>query len=291
MQIIFNSENHTYTNSETNKVLISTTQLLRKHHLSPNYDNVNKDLLKRNAEHGTLVHKELEDFAKTGEKGITDEFEEFYEYLKANDIKIVESEWVVANDIVAGTIDVVILLNGQYYLCDYKTTSAKNIDSVSRQLSVYNNLQTKYNIAGLILFHLTGKGLVIDFVKEKPKQEVEKLFECERKGELYKQEIALTNTELAEIEQVENKIVQLKTQLELANKLKEDLIAKLVDIMEEQNIKKYESDTLTITYKAPYKKISVDTKLLKQENPDLVKKYEKETEVKASVLIKLKDNE
>ena len=40
MSIIFNEKNHTYINEETNKNLISVTQLLEKHGISPSYENM-----------------------------------------------------------------------------------------------------------------------------------------------------------------------------------------------------------------------------------------------------------
>lgn len=289
MAVIFNSENHTYTNTETNKVLISTTQLLKKHHLSPNYDSVDEETLKKAAEHGTLVHKELEEYAKLNYLGLTDEFYEFYDYIKEHDIRIVKSEWQVNNDIVAGTIDAVLLRNGKFYLCDYKTTSGKNIESVSWQLSIYKALQQQFSIAGLILFHFGKLGLEVQQIAEKPQAEVEKLFECERQGEIYKQELIISSNELAEIVQVEHAIINLQLQLKKLEEAKQQLSEKLIEVMGEQQVKKFENENLTITYKAPYIKKGLDTKLLQKEQPDIYKKYQKETEVKASVLIKVKN--
>lgn len=288
--IVFNSENHTYTDIETGKVLISTTQLLKKHHLSPNYEGVNQELLNNRAEHGTFVHKELEDYAKTGELGITDEFEMFYDYKQKHPFKILESERQVHNDIVAGTIDSVIEINGDIFLVDYKTTTNKNEDIVSRQLSCYKALQTKYlKIAGLLLFHFAPNGLEVILLKEKPPVEVEKLFECERKGELYRQELGLAENDLTLITTVEDSIAKLNDQLAFLLDTKAKLNEKLIEAMEQNNVKKFENDRIVITYKAPYKKKALDTKLLKKENAELCKKYEKESEVKASVLIRLKN--
>lgn len=50
----FNENNHTYTFN--GKELISTTQLMRKHNLSPNYDMVNPEVLQSKAKKGTLIH-------------------------------------------------------------------------------------------------------------------------------------------------------------------------------------------------------------------------------------------
>lgn len=288
MAVIFNSENHTYYNEETKKYLISTTQLLRKHNLSPDYSQVNESVLKSSSEHGTLVHKELEEFAKNGTLGWSDEFQQFYDFKNANGFEIVESEWLVHNDIVAGMIDCVIKKGDSYYLCDYKTTTNRNIDSVSWQLSVYKALQTKYKIEGLIVFHFKKDGLEVLEIKEKPQSEVEKLFDCERKGQPYKQELLGVDNELIELSRVENQIVQFERHLKQLKEVKEHLSTKLVQIMEERTIKKYENDFISITYKAPLQRKTIDTKALAKDHPDIAKEYERISGVKASVIIKIK---
>lgn len=289
MKVIFNKENHTYYNKETKQYLISTTQLMRKHNLSPDYSNVDSEILNLSAEHGTLVHKELEDYVNHGYYGATSEFYEYLDYIKDNKITTLKTEWLVHNDIVAGTIDCVIEKGGKNYLVDYKTTSNANLDSVSRQLSIYKALQKVFKIDGLLVFHFKKSGLEVLEIKEKPKEEVEKLFECERQGIPYKQELIGVDYELTEISKVEQSIVALETQLKLLKDTKEQLSAKLIEIMEQRNLKKFENDYITITYKAPYIKKTLDTKALKQEHSELVKDYEKATEVKASVLIKVKN--
>lgn len=289
MKVIFNKENHTYYNKETKQYLISTTQLMRKHNLSPDYSNVDSEILNLSAEHGTLVHKELEDYVNRGYYGATSEFYEYLDYIKDNKITTLKTEWLVHNDIVAGTIDCVIEKGGKNYLVDYKTTSNANLDSVSRQLSIYKALQKVFKIDGLLVFHFKKSGLEVLEIKEKPKEEVEKLFECERQGIPYKQELIGVDYELTEISKVEQSIVALETQLKLLKDTKEQLSAKLIEIMEQRNLKKFENDYITITYKAPYIKKTLDTKALKQEHSELVKDYEKATEVKASVLIKVKN--
>lgn len=289
MALIFNEKDHTYFNEETNKFLISTTQLLRKHHLAPDYSQVNESILQAASEHGTLVHKELEEFAKNGTLGWSEEFQQFYDFKKKNDFEIVESEWKVHNDIVAGTIDCIIKKDGKYYLCDYKTTTNKNIDSVSWQLSIYDALQTKYKIDGLIVFHFTNDGLEVLEIKEKPQIEVAKLFDCERNDLPYKQELVGVDTELIELSQTENEIVRLENQIKKLKSIREQVSSKLVQIMEERSITKFENEFISITYKAPFQRKTIDTKALAKDHPEIAHEYERLSEVKATVLIKVKE--
>ena len=86
----FNETNHTYTFD--GKVLISTTQLMRKHNLSPNYDMVNPEVLQSKAKKGTLIHKEIENFIKENQLGFTDELYEFQKYVKEHNLTSIKSE-------------------------------------------------------------------------------------------------------------------------------------------------------------------------------------------------------
>ena len=89
--------------------------------------------------------------------------------------------------------------------------------------------------------------------------------------------------------------------LETSNKIKEfELLAKEIkkkedelkeDILKEMELKgiiKVETDDLTISYIAPSKRETFDSKRLKEENPDLYDLYVKLSDVKSSIRIKLK---
>ena len=76
----YNEEWHTYRLGD--KIIPSVTRLLD----DGTYINVDPKVLERAQMRGTLIHKEIEDYLKSGIKGYTDEF---YEFLR---IYITESE-------------------------------------------------------------------------------------------------------------------------------------------------------------------------------------------------------
>ena len=106
--IIFDKEKHRYTDSETGKVLISVTQLLRKHNLAPDFSNVPETVLKAKAERGTLIHEEIETYNKSGDVGFTEELGSYIDYIKENKLKVKECELLVGNDIVVGRLDQIL---------------------------------------------------------------------------------------------------------------------------------------------------------------------------------------
>ena len=285
--LVFDPQTHTYTLD--GKDLISVTQLMEKHGLSPNYNGVDEETLKASAERGTLIHKEIENYIKKGEIGFTDECAEFVSYVRENNVAIKGSEVTFHNDIVAGTCDLIINSEKGYLIvADIKTTSTLHKDSVAWQLSLYAYLSGNKTMNHGQAFHFSKDGLKVVDIELKPVEEVEKLLECERKGEIYHQELVIEGFELAKFYEAEQIIVKAKEEQKRAEETQKEVYEAILKAMEEQGVKTYETDTMKITYVAPVKRVTLDTARLKKENPLMAKAYEKETETKASLRITLK---
>lgn len=295
--IEFNESTHEYFNNG-NK-LISVTQLLAKHHLAPDYSEVDPEILKRKAERGTLIHAEIEDWIKYGKTGISNELILFKNYAYNHDITIRESEKKIGNDLVAGTCDLIYLENHDLHIADFKTTSVLHIDSVTWQLSLYaylflaeENTLELWNEIKIDAFHFTkDEQLNVVSLKLKPLKEVERLLECERNGEIYKQEVAPFKADLQEIKRLEDLIKYLDDQKKAVEEQSKTLKEALIQEMEARDIKTFENDELKITYVAPQARMTIDSTRLKKELPDIAKEYTKITNVKASVRITIKGEE
>ena len=98
------------------------------------------------------------------------------------------------------------------------------------------------------------------------------------------------NNELGKIEeQISVAIADLQNkQKELQNK-NEEIKEQIKISMEENEVKKYENDYISITYVAPTTKTTVDSKLLKEKYEDIYKECSKTSNVKSSIRIKVKD--
>ena len=88
------------------------------------------------------------------------------------------------------------------------------------------------------------------------------------------------------IEQIHDLEIKAKKIKEQEEKLK----AILLKAMEDNNIKKWEDDVLTISYIAPTTRNSIDTTKLKKDMPEVAEKYTKTSNVKSSIRIKLKES-
>ena len=285
---IFNKENHTYTLD--GKILISATQLMRKHGLAPDYSGINETVLQRKAERGTLIHEEIERYIKHGELGFTSEQDDFIGFAKELGLKNMRSEQIVNNDLVAGTIDLMAeRVAGKAtikVLADYKTGTTVDKEAVRWQLSLYERLSGE-KFDEFYVFHLCEKSKYIP-LEHIPAEEVEKLLECERKGEIYKPRTLMVPSELlAAAEQAERAVKVAEAAKKEAEANANEIRAQLIAAMEAQGIKSFETadKSMLITYVAPSVRQGLDGELLKKEHPELAQKYVKTSTVKASVRI------
>lgn len=220
------------------KQLISITQLLSKHGLSPDYGAIDKEVLHKKAERGTYIHEELENYIKNGEIGFTDELFQFIDICKEQNIKPLKSEFMVYNDLVAGTLDTAGMIGELSYLGDYKTTSALHLISVAWQLSLGEYLDGKHYDKLLAFWFNNGNCKIVE-LQRIPVEEIEKLLESEKNGILYKQptlELDIkTRDELLVIQNTLNELDNQKKELEEKSKAIKQFI---LEKMEEEELKK-----------------------------------------------------
>lgn len=288
--IEFREETHEY--FLDGRKLISVTQLMRKHGLAPSYDAVPEEVLRAKAERGTLIHKEIEKYIKNGKISFITEQAEFIKHITENELKPIASEQIVYNDIVAGTVDLVF---DDLTIADIKTTATLHKEAVSWQLSIYAYLY------GLRTGNWAREGKAYHFFNEdgalkvvdiplKLFEEVERLIECERNGELYTQELTVTNTQLAELVEVESLIKQIEEQKKAAEAQAAELRAALMQAMVANGFTSFENESIKITYVAPTTRTAIDSAKLKKEMPEIAEKYAKTSNVKASLRITLKED-
>ena len=290
MEIKFDETLHKYT--VDGKEVISVTQLLQKHKITPSYDAVDKELLRMASERGTLIHEEVENWIKNNEKGFTEEAERICDYLNSNadrDSRII-SEQIVANDIVAGRFDVLYTHAKNLVLTDIKTGNSKHLYGWTWQLSLYKYLYEKMydkKIESLQIFWVNGDLTVIpcEYVGD---DKIENLLNAEREGRLISDvDLGVSEEELEDLEELMQEIKVKKEEL----KVLEDKVGKIQDIlydtMGKEGVKTVDRGKLKITYVAPSTRVSVDSKKLQKEEPEIYKKYVKTTKVAGSIKITL----
>lgn len=260
------------------------TELLTKHGISPPFPSW---IGREYADRGTMIHDEIENYIKTGEFGFTVELQQFIKFTKELDLREFHPELVVQNDLVKGRLDLLAGSPEYIYLIDYKTGNTVNEYAWRWQLSLYKYLYGM-RVDKMLVFHLGDDPKIIE-LEEIPQVAIEALLECERNGTIYV-ETAMQEQDvlLARLYEVENTIARIDAQSKHYKKQAEEMKEALRLEMVKQNVKSYETERLKITYIAPSERVSVDSKKLKEEMPEVWEQYSRVSTVKDSVRITLR---
>lgn len=292
MEIKFDETLHKYT--VDGKEVISVTQLLQKHKITPSYDAVDKEMLRMASERGTLIHEEVENWIKNNETGFTEEAYYICDYLKEDAFygSDILSEQMVANDVVAGRFDLLYPNGGhKLVLADIKTGNTKHLYGWSWQLSLYKYLYERMydkKIEYLKILWAHDEDLTVIPCAYVGDDKIENLLNAEREGRLISDvDLGVSEEELEDLEElmqeIEVKEYELKQIKEKVDKVKETLYG----TMEKEGIKTVDRNKLKITYVAPSTRVSVDSKKLQKEEPEIYNKYVKTTTVAGSIKITL----
>ncbi len=287
-KVVFNEAEHKYTLE--GRELSGITRMISKHLFPDKYKNIPEATLNAAAERGSHIHKEIQEWIEKGESGFTDELQAFISEFK-DKYDQMWSEFLVNNDRFATAVDLVTLQDGKIELHDIKTTYNLDLDYLSWQLSICAYLferMTDCPVHSLNYIWIRGMDLKTGDIPRKTDKEVEDLLQAEIDGEIYKQELILPETEIAEIVRIETYIKTLDEQKKQAELQLSNFKEKLISAMEEKGVKSMDMGALKITYIAPSVRESIDTKKLKAEYPEIAEKLKKSTKTKASVRITLR---
>ncbi len=292
-KVKFNKKNHTYTLIKDNgeKInLVSVTTLLKKHEITPDYSNVNENVLKAKAERGSVIHEELEQYINHKKLGFTSELENFIKACKKHNILPSKSEFMVWNDEIAGTVDVAGIIDGQTFLGDFKTTTTLHREAVAWQLSLYAYLMNE-KFDKFLCIHFPDED-TCNIVEIKPieQEEIERLLECERNCELFqKKTLELDTVSCEKILTIQQELKTLDDRKKELEKAESELKQMLIEKMEETGVKSIDNEYFKITYVAPTTRETIDSARIKKELPEIAEQYVKTSAIKASVRITLKD--
>ena len=305
-RVVFQVENHTY--DLDGKALHGVTDIV-KWVFDETYDGIPADVLKRAAERGTAVHKACELW---DEFGIVTEDEKrevsaYRELCEANGLKALASEYLVSNETTtASSIDKVFEPTGdEYPLADIKGTSQYHEENVALQLSIYAYLferQNKGKRAGrLVCIWLPreqyGQPRLFD-VPRIPADQVEFIMEQFDEGgdpvacqQIVRSYLTPATTEdwlPANIKQVELEVVQIEQEAKRLEARSKELRAGLLELMQQNNVKKWEGEHIVLTRKEASVRTTLDTTKVKSQYPDVYAECTKESKTSESLMIKIK---
>lgn len=290
-KITFDEKNHLYYD-EKSFIIPSVTEITSKVY-GTGLENAPIEFVERAAEKGSEVHAEgkgWQDGKIKPEEFKHIETMHFVNWFKSQNFKYTKSEFIgyakTPYGEVCGTID----LFADGYICDLKTSKTatrKQIEKWQMQLSFYTYMlkQEGKSVLGLKVLHLTENGCEVIPLEYLGDDFVEATMKLYSEGQ--KATPAIT-TELQTIHKSDLEYMQYA--LESIKKLEQNIesIKEAIRIeMEERNILSLKIGNIDIAYIAPHKSKKFDSTKFKAEHADLYKAYQKESDVKSSIRIKV----
>lgn len=266
------------------------------------YDNISEEVLRRAAEHGTMIHKQCE-LSDSGFEVDTREVIAYNDMKNENGKETLCNEYLVSDEErIASSIDVVFT---DYSIADIKTTSQIHNDNVRLQLSIYAWLFERMNptikVPEIWVIWLPRERYGnpdMRMLERIPSETCEKVVNMYFEGADYHEAQALLgggttilkreNEMPATFYEAEKELARIMVEAKKSAELAEVLRRGMLATMKEYGVKKWESDNLTLTLKDAYIRYTVDSKKLKEQHPDIYKECIKESKVKESLLINLK---
>lgn len=272
----FNEETHVYTLD--GRDLISVTQLLEKQKISPSYSAVKPEILKKSAAKGKVIHKEIEEYNKTGEIGFTPECQAYADYVEGMKLHCIASECMVYTDYYAGTFDQLLETeDGELIIADNKTTSLIHRESVSWQLSLYayaywvmTGIEIKH---GQVFWFRKDGTLEVQDVALKDRQEVEDLISADKRGEIYKSPYPVEVAKIAYVESLKARKDELEAQIKEVNSEIETYQDEFIKAMVESGHESFDTGYAKFTVIHAKASGRFDNKKFKEDHPDEYQKY------------------
>lgn len=275
------------------KKLSGITGMIERHICPDRYKGIPEHILEQAREKGSLVHEEIETYINTGENGFTDEFSALKKSKFLEQYKTLSPEYLVSdNEYFATLIDLVAIdEKGFIDLIDWKTIYRLDKTFLMWQLSICAylfELQTGFKVKNLKAVWLRPDKCEIVDIPRLPNCKVLELMGAEIKGEKYGEKtLSGVETELQQAMKFQALIEDMKARLKIAQTQYDEITSKIKERMCEKQLKQVKIDKMSITYVAPTTRISIDSKKLKEECPELYEKYSKTSEVKDSIRIKI----
>lgn len=294
--VLFNQEEHTYMLGD--KQLNGITSTLMKIAFPDTYKGISETRLKKAAEHGSLVHEQIEIFETLFDGNVlccanmecSPEFNNYMLLKGNNNLTHQAQEYLVSdNEHFASAIDIIFTNDkDEIVLCDIKTTSKLMYEHVSLQLSIYAMLFEKMNpsmkVAHLSCMWLHGNDCKYVEVPRVSEETINELIGAylNNNGEYhYKVEIP------ADFLTLEEKYIELAKLVNIYTEQQNEVKSKLMEIMDEKKMKNVSTAFGSYCYVPATTKKTFDSKRFKDENPDVYDTYLKESMTKPSMRIKL----
>lgn len=288
-QVAFNQEEHMY--SLNGMTLKGITGMIKSQLFPDMYKDIPQYILDKAAERGTMVHESIELFDAGFEpKDTTPELESYKRIKRENELTTLANEYIVTDrEHFASAIDLVLCKGDDIILTDIKTTYSLDKEYVRWQLSIYAYLFELQNpelkVSKLYALWLRDDKSEFVEVKRVEFDTIKDLLQCEVEGRKFNT-ISMADNMPSEIKQAEKVIYTLVQRIKELNAQKDKLSKGLLKLMQDNDVKTYKGEYITLSRKAASTREDVDKKKLKEEYPEVYAACMKITNISESLQIR-----
>lgn len=301
--LLFDEEEHRY--YYNGRTLKSVTTLLKETVFINKYGDVDPEVLKKAAMFGTTVHKLIEVEATNDESidnVIDNVIDEVYGtkdidgdvfrnlmrvYTKAvsllqHKVEPLKKEYLVHNGYIAGSIDCIAKVNGEYAIVDYKFTYEADIEYLSWQTSIYAYLfykMTGQRISKAYALWVPKRDVELGWFKPIPMksdEDIENLINgvIVTREDAYPAEINDARTALKVFLDMEKKIAEKKDELK----------RRFLEYMLANGVPSIDAGDYRVSLVNAFTKKTFDKKALEKAHPEInINDFMKESEVSATI--------
>lgn len=288
--VLFDQDNHTYTNTETGEMYRGITSTLI-HRLFPDkYSGIPQNILERAARKGSVVHEDIELHETVGTDPATEEGRNYVRLKEDNQLRFLESEYTVSDlKHYATNIDAVYKVDEtQVDLADFKTTSKLDKESLSWQLSIcacfFEQNNPHISVRKLYGIWLRGEIAELVEVKRHTAEEVQTLI----RADLNDLPFGYTPQLPGYIRDNEMLLTSLARRIKALTDEYDSIKAQVLEQMLKHKDKSFDTGNLLITVMKPSTRESFDSKKFKEEHSDLYNQYIKTSQTKESLKLTLR---
>ena len=292
--VVFYEDEHRYFLGD--KELKGVTSSLIRLAFPDKYKDVDPEVLANAARKGKELHMAIEffdNFAGDPADASDDRIASYARIKEENHLTTIANEYLVSDEQnYASSIDIVMVnADNEICLVDTKTTYYLDPSSVALQLSVYRRFFERQNpglkVAHIYVLWLPNRDHSIAKLNELSlvaDEVIDSLIEADLADQPFDITTAYGNLP-ARLSEVEGEIVRIETEMKVWKERQEDLKQGLYKLMEEHDVKSFTGGKIKLTRVLPTTSESIDSKRLREEQPEIYAKYTKKTQRNGSLKI------
>lgn len=219
------------------------------------------------------------------------ELESYKRIKRENELTTLANEYIVTDkEHFASAIDLVLCKGDDIILADLKTTYTLDKEYVRWQLSIYAYLFELQNpelkVSKLYALWLRDDKSEFAEVKRVEFDTIKDLLQCEVEGRKFNTPAGKANNMPSEIKTAEKAVYTLVQQIKELETQKKELSKRLLKLMQDNDVKTYKGEYITLSRKAASTREDIDKKKLKDEYPEAYAACMKITNISESLQIR-----